>query len=178
LTGAYLLAAAAAAGLLVVSVALELLFRVPAVDLPKSSLRADNPDPHELVACNRSVRHLLDGLAATTSELVTAPLRDREVELEEEWKHFSSTWRDEWDVVNAQCRFRDLAETNMGEAYDQMAQVHGDLPSMRLRFQSLLVRFDDEQTAELAEMTRALDQSYAVLLQRTAAPEGTPAGQQ
>jgi hypothetical protein len=34
---------------------------------------------------------------------------------------------------------------------------------MRLKYQSLLVRFDDEQAAELARMRRALDLSRATL---------------
>jgi hypothetical protein len=47
-----------------------------------------------------------------------------------------------------------------------MAQVHSDLPAMRLKYQSLLVRFDDEQAAELVRMRRALESSHEDLATR------------
>ena len=52
----------------------------------------------------------------------------------------------------------------MGDAYDRMARVHEALPTMRLKYQSLLVRFDDEQADELARMRRDLSSSEKLLL--------------
>jgi hypothetical protein len=64
-------------------------------------------------------------------------------------------------VTNAQCGFSELADTNLGVAYDRLAQVHGDLQIMWHKYQSLVVRFDDEQAAELVRMRLALDRSRA-----------------
>jgi hypothetical protein len=44
-----------------------------------------------------------------------------------------------------------------------MARVHGDLRAMRLKYQSLLVRFDEEQSGELRRMQRALKRSRVAL---------------
>jgi hypothetical protein len=58
----------------------------------------------------------------------------------------------------------------MGVAFDRMAKVHAGLPSVRLKYQSLLVRFDEEQAAELAGMRRALDLSRRDLAAQAEAP--------
>lgn len=145
--------------LLTASVVKELFFRRPAIELPQSALTVDDPDPEVLLDCHRRVLGLLNKLGAETCELLTAePSGDRS-ELSGRWEDFSRTWRDEWDVVNAQCRFSELADTRMGVAYDRLAQVHEDLRPMWLKYQSLFVQFDNEQAAELARMRRALDLS-------------------
>ena len=146
--------------LLTASVFKELFFRRPAIELPQSALTVDDPDPVVLLDCHRRVLGLLNELGSKTCELVStaSPSGDRS-EVSTRWEEFSRAWRDEWDVVNAQCRFSELADTRMGVAYDRLAQVHDDLRPMWLKYQSLLVRFDDEQAAELARMRRALDLS-------------------
>jgi hypothetical protein len=159
LTAIYLGLAASCFALLLVSVAKELFFRRPAVELPTSSLSPDDPDPAELLECHDRVLDLLTRLGKETCELLALPPSGDRGELASRWEDFSRAWRDEWDVTDARCRFSELADSNMGVAYDRLAKVHGDLPSMRLRYQSLLVRFDDEQAAELARMRRALDLS-------------------
>jgi hypothetical protein len=161
LTVIYLVTAVAGFTLLCASVVKELFFRRPAVELPASALSVDNPDPTVLLDCNGRVLGLLNQLGAQACELLTrAPSGDRS-ELSSSWEEFSRAWRDEWDVVDARCRFSELADTRMGRAYDRLAQVHDDLRPMWLKYQSLLVRFDDEQAAELASMRRALDLSRA-----------------
>jgi hypothetical protein len=160
LTVIYLGTAAFGFALLTASVFKELFFRRPAVELPQSALTVDDPDPEVLLDCHRRVLELLNQLGTETCELLSSvvPSGDRS-EVSARWREFSRAWRDEWDVVNAQCRFSELAETRMGVAYDRLAQVHDDLRPMWLKYQSLLVRFDDEQAAELARMRRALDLS-------------------
>ena len=160
LTVIYLGTAAFGFALLTASVVKELFFRRPAIELPQSALSVDDPDPEVLLDCHRRVLALLNQLGTETCELLSsvAPSGDRS-EVSARWREFSRAWRDEWDVVNAQCRFSELAETRMGVAYDRLAQVHDDLRPMWLKYQSLLVRFDDEQAAELARMRRALDLS-------------------
>lgn len=159
LTALYLGTASFGFVLLTASVVKELFFRRPAIELPDSALSVDEPDPSVLLDCHRRVLGLLNQLGTETCELLSvAPSGDRS-ELSARWEEFSRAWRDEWDVVNAQCRFSELAETRMGVAYDRLAQVHDDLRPMWLKYQSLLVRFDDEQAAELARMRRALDLS-------------------
>lgn len=169
MTALYLGTAGAGFLLLAASVVHELVLRRPAVPLPASALSEDRPDPRELLACNEMVLELLTSMGDETGALLAAPTKsppnqgDRG-ELSSEWSDFSRKWRDRWDVVNARCRFSELADARLGVAYDRMAQVHSDLPTMRLKYQSLLVRFDEEQAAELVEMRRALDQSRAALL--------------
>jgi hypothetical protein len=161
LTVLYLGTATAGSVLLAGSVVKELFFRRPAVELPRSAITVDNPDPGELLDCAQRVERLLDQLGHETCELLT-PTAGAEGSEPARWEDFSRAWRDEWDVVDARCRFSELADTRMGAAYDRLAKVHGDLPAMRLKYQSLLGRFDDEQAAELAQMRRALDLSRKV----------------
>jgi hypothetical protein len=167
----YVSTAAAGFLLLAASVARELLFRTPAVELPRSALKSDAPDPNLLLECNDLVSKQLTSLSTTTSRLFAQPFVDPEANVDALWSEFSRKWRDDWDVTNAQCRFSDLSGTRMGDAYDRMAQVHLALPEMRLKYQELLVRFDEEQAAELAEMRRALDRSRDALLEQTAPPQ-------
>lgn len=162
----------AAAGFLLLgaSVTKELLFRTPAIELPKSALRAGNPDPRLLLECSELVTRQLKSLNTTTCALFHQPVAGRDVNVGSEWSEFSRKWRAQWDLIDAQCRFSELAGTQMGDAYDRMAQVHSSLPEMRLKYQELLARFDEEQAADLTEMRRALDTS-AEALQGQVAPE-------
>ena len=152
----YVAAAAACLLLLATSVARHLFFRSPAVELPKSSIVTDNPDPRELLECNTLVLEQLSNLSSKTNELFERPLREQRVGLARDWKQFSIQWQDRLDVIDARCRFSELAETTMGGAYDRMAHVHQALPAMRLKYNSLLAIFDKEQADELSEMRRAL----------------------
>jgi hypothetical protein len=145
--------------LLTASVIKELLFHTPAVELPASSISADNTDPRDLLECNDLVLEQLTNLSETTNQLLAAPLQADRRSIASSWKNFSTQWRDQWDVIDARCRFSELAGTNMGVAYDRMAQVHEELPAMRLKFQGLIASFDEEQADELSEMRRALDRS-------------------
>lgn len=155
----YLTTATCGFGLLAASVLKELFFRRPAVELPDSAISLANPDPSHLLDCERQVLGLLTALGTKTCELLALPPSGDRSEIPARWEDFSRAWRDEWDVVDARCRFSELADSHLGVAFDRLAQVHSDLPTMRLKYQSLLVRFDDEQAAELARMRRALDQS-------------------
>ena len=141
------------------SVVKELFFRRPAVELPPSAIVADDPTPSQLLECHGLVLGLLSKLGRETCELLALPPSGSRSELPARWEKFSRAWHDEWDDANARCRFSELADTNLGVAYDRLAQVHGDLQTMRHKYQSLVVRFDDEQAAELARMRRALDLS-------------------
>jgi hypothetical protein len=161
LTTLYLVTAAVGFALIAGSVFREPFFRRPAVELPRSALSADDPDPRQLLDCHGRVLDLLTKLGHETCQLLALPPSGRRSELPARWEEFSRAWHDEWDVVNARCRFSELADTNLGVAYDRLAQVHGDLQTMRHKYQSLVVRFDDEQAAELARMRRALDLSRA-----------------
>ena len=176
LTALYLGTATAGFALLAASVVKELFFRRPAIELPQSALTVDDPDPEVLLDCHRRVLALLDQLGTKTCELLSAvPSGDRS-ELSGRWEEFSRTWRDEWDVVNARCRFSELADTRMGVAYDRLAQVHEDLRPMWLKYQSLFVQFDNEQAAELARMRRALDLSRTAFEEKAQERSGVEPG--
>jgi hypothetical protein len=148
---------AAGFALLGASVARQLLWS-PDVEFEGPMLEEDNPDPRLLLECNRRVRKLYDQLDQETLELLGSPPRGEDRELRREWEAFGRDWIQEWHRVNAQCRFEDLADS-MGDAFERLAEVHGDLRAMRLKYQSILVRFDKEQAAELLDMKRALDDS-------------------
>jgi hypothetical protein len=125
-----------------------------------------------LVECHKDLLWLLTQLGNETCRLIQEPAAsDPQGAISSKWQEFSRDWQDEWDLVNARCGFSELANRNLGDAYDRMARVHSDLPSMRLKYQGLLVQFDDEQAAELARMSRALDQSGAALRERTGEPD-------
>ena len=173
--------------LLAASVVKHLFFRTPAVQLPESSIVTNSPDPRDLLECNTLVLEQLTNLSAKTNMLLAQPVAgeaanerpgsNRRGALASEWKRFSNEWRDQWDVVDARCRFSELAETTMGAAYDRMAHVHEALPAMRLRYNSLLAAYDNEQADELFEMRRALDESRASIQMRIDdhAPTNAPA---
>lgn len=166
--------------LLATSVARELLFRRPTFTSTPTSVIGDDASPHALLECNQLVMEQLVQLSATTNALLERPLKgppadaddgqhrlnssrgQRSYErgaLAKDWKNFSTKWQDQWDVIDARCRFTELAGTNMGTAYDRMAHVYEALPAMRLMYNSLLARFDKQQAAELTQMRRALDSS-------------------
>lgn len=192
LAALYLSAAAAGFILLSTSVVRQLFFRAATVQLPKSSIVGDNPGPRELLECHHLVLEQLTQLSTKTSDLFERPLRgassgdasDRQTlnrsPLEQsaawksDWKNFSTQWRDQWDLIDARCRFSELAETKLGVAYDQMAQVHEALPAMRLKYNRLLADFDKEQADELSKMRRALsDSRNSITRQLDARPGAT-----
>jgi hypothetical protein len=147
--------------LLAASVAKQLFFK-PDIVLQGPAISAENPDPVMLLTCNQKVQSLYDELGQTIAELLAAPAKAAERSLGREWEQFGRSWIHQWHVVDAECRFDELSGS-MGEPYDRMAQVHGDLRAMRLKYQSLLVRFDEEQSGELRDMQRALEKSRVAL---------------
>ena len=151
------------------------LFLHPTVELDGPVLSAENPTPDDLLACNHRVQQLFSQLGDTVSELMSSPARVGDRKIYSEWEGFGRRWTREWHKVNQRCRFEELSGSGMSVAYDRMARVHADLRAMRLKYQSLLVRFDEEQADELRRMKRALDKSQAVFtaLVEDAAPSGS-----
>lgn len=160
LTGVYLVVAAVGFALIAGSVFKELLFRRPAARAVQA-ISAEDPSPRELLECHRKVLDLLTELGHETCELLALPPSGSRSELPARWEEFSRAWHGKWDDANSRCRFSELADTNLGVAYDRLAQVHGDLQIMRHKYKDLVVRFDEEQAAELVRMRRALDLSRA-----------------
>lgn len=151
--------------LLATSVVRHLFFR-PVVELAGPTLAASDPSPTDLARCQRDVAGLFDSLDQTAVEIVARPGRVGDREVLGSFEAFSRGWLRQWDEVNAFCRFSELADTNLGATYDRMAEIHGDLAVMRLKYQSMLARFDDEQASELvrlrteiAEVRRALERT-------------------
>lgn len=167
LTGLYILVAGAGATLLTASVIEQLLFRRPPVELGAPAVSERDPDPAVLLRCNQDLLDLLLRLGSVTARLLAQPLAGDHPRLAAQWEEFSEQWSRDRDEVDARCRFSELADARLGVAYDRMAQVHGDLPTIRLKYQSLIIRFDEEQAAELTRMRRALDQSRTALLKRS-----------
>jgi hypothetical protein len=171
LVGIYVGTVAAGAVLLFASVANELLFRRTATKPSAASLSGTSPpDTATLLGCHHDVLRLLTELGTRTCEAVQAPIEGRDPS-QSAWAAFEQRWHAEWARIDASCGFSELADTNLGVAYDRLAKVHGDLPQMGRKFRSLLVQFDDEQAAELARMRRALDQSEKALRKRLGATD-------
>lgn len=163
--------------LLAASVVKELYFR-PVVQLDGPVLSAENPTTENLLRCHDEVVTLFSDLDRTATQLIalpplaqpeppahtaSGPTKEEKRDVIGEWTRFSRAWLTQWDRINAFCRFSELNDTHMGEAYDRMARVFATLPTVRLKYQSLLARFDDEQTAELFRMRRDLQRSRALL---------------
>ncbi len=163
--------------LLGASVVRQLFFH-PTVVLDGPVLSAENPDPEELLACNERVRALFEALGGETTALLAAPPSEHDRKIFTEWEAFSRSWTHEWHLVNQRCRFEELAGSGMSIAYDRMAKVHADLRAMRLKYQSLLVRFDEEQASELRRMRRALDKSSESFRALVEGARGAPTTQQ
>lgn len=173
LTGVYLLTAVLGVTLLTVSVFKQLLFRSPPdVALRGPMLSAERPALDHLLRCNRDVSNLLSRLGDKASSLLRVPPPGGRPEIASAWETFSRAWLVDYDEVDARCRFSELSGEALGLAYERMAEVHAQLPAVRLKYQSLLVQFDEEQAAELSAMRRALAQSFAALT--AAAEEAAP----
>jgi hypothetical protein len=84
-------------------------------------------------------------------------------ELGTRWEEFSRAWDRRWNVVNAQCRFDELAETGLGRAVDRLAWVHRNLPGLKLQYREMMKQFSENQAETLAEMREALSRSRKLL---------------
>jgi hypothetical protein len=193
LTALYLIAAAAGFLLLTASVVKQIFFRKSTVELSNFSVVADNPGPRDLLECHDLVLEQFIHLSTKTSELFARPLRgggadgatdaqalgrspsERQAAWRADWKNYSTQWRDQWDLIDARCRFTELAETNLGAAYDQMAQVHEALPAMRLKYNRLIADFDKEQADELRQMRQMLSDSRNTFTSQLQPALGAPA---
>ncbi len=158
----YLAAVGAGVLLLAASVLMELYFR-PVVKLPGPILSAANPDPENLLRCHDDVVSLYEDLAGVPIRLLSLPLEHKRDEVLPRWEEFSKAWLARWERVNAWCRFSELADSHLGEAYNRMAEIHGDLYTMRLKYHSLLIRFDGELAGELARLKSGLESSRNLL---------------
>ena len=160
LSSAYLLVVSLGVLLLSSSVVHALFIHDEPVQLKGAVLSADRPDPDALLRCNDDVSGLLEGIVDMAGQVARG---ERTVE---HWETFSRRWLSDWNELNVRCRFSELAEHDMGQAYDHMALVHADLPAMRLKYQALLVRFDGEQAEQLTKMRAALRLSREELERR------------
>ena len=95
-----------------------------------------------------------------------------------QWHAFSQDWHMRWERVDGRCRFTELAGSDnfhAGEGFKRTAQVFGELPTLRLKYQSLLARFDSAQAADLDRIERELDRSRDLFLRaRKAGDEEAP----
>lgn len=155
-----------------VSVVKQLFFRKAMATLPNSLTISVAPTPQELLECHNLVLEQLTSLTTKTTELLERPQNSVHAEKEtrskwrSDWKEFSTQWRDQWDRIDARCSFSELAFTNLGPIYNQLAEVHEALPAMRLKYNRILADFDKEQADELTQMMRALRDSNTVIRQQ------------
>jgi hypothetical protein len=122
------------------------------------------PSPADLLTCNDDVVNLLDRLANTSAEIQTDASKGvPATELGTRWEEFSRGWDRSWNMVNAQCRFDELAETGLGRAVDRLAWVHRNLPGLKLQYREMMKQFSETQAPTLAEMREALSRSRKLL---------------
>ena len=121
------------------------------------------PNPADLTVCNHEVRALVDDLGQTAARLQEQALSGSSEDLGRLWDEFAKQWQIRWEMVNTRCQFDELSDTGLGPAYDRMAWVHRNLPTMKLKYRELMKRFTDEQAGELSAMRHALDTSAELL---------------
>jgi len=129
---------------------------------PPAAARAAALSPADILACNREVRGLLEGLVIEASRLAQAPLGSDEA-LGASWDEFEGRWDEAWNGLETRCRFSELADQGLGTAYDRTAWVYRSLPRARLQYKEWMARFSRDLRIEIAEMRRALDKSQADL---------------
>ena len=129
---------------------------------PPAAARAAALSPADILACNREVRGLLEGLVLEASRLAQAPLGSDEA-LGASWDEFEGRWDEAWNGLETRCRFSELADQGLGTAYDRTAWVYRSLPRARLQYKEWMARFSRDLRIEIAEMRRALDKSQADL---------------
>ncbi len=135
---------------------------------------AQAPSPADLLQCNDDVLLLLEDLAVTPAEIQREAARGAaKSELGTRWEVFSREWDRRWNVVNAQCRFDELAETGLGPAVDRMAWVHRNLPGLKLQYREMMKKFSETQAETLAEMREALGRSRKLLHEQAETPPVT-----
>jgi len=166
LTALYLAVAGLGGLLLLASVFTELISPARAGQARPNSPIPANPSPEHLLACNQAVRDLLDELGETAGQLLSVPAETGEQELGSQWRGFTVSWQRRWYATDSECRFSELADSNLGIAFERMTQVHEDLDAMRLKYQAMLIRFEEEQAQELSAMRQALDKSHRALKKR------------
>ncbi len=162
LTGLYLAAAACCFILLVTSVVVQLSSNVQSTpsDTPISLAK---PAPSQLLHCYQKVDQLYQDLGTTAAGLLVPPATGKSQQIGAKWQEFSLKWKLRWQQAERLCRFSDARQIHRGVAYGRLARVHHDLPTMHLKYQSILVQFDNHQAAELMRMRRALDRSQTAL---------------
>jgi hypothetical protein len=149
--------------LLITSIVVELFGR--------RSDKAQAPSPADFLQCNSDVLTLLKDLAVTPAEIQReAATGAVQAELGNRWEEFSRAWDRRWNVVNAQCRFDELAETGLGPAVDRMAWVHRNLPGLKLQYREMMKQFSETQARTLAEMRDALSRSRKLLEEQAGTP--------
>jgi len=164
LTGLYLAAAACGVMLLVISVVFQLATRIE----PEPSnvqISLSQPASGQLLHCHNKVSELYQELGKTTAQLVVQPANGKRPQIGAQWQEFSRNWKKDWKQADHICRFSEALKTHRGVAYGRLARVHHDLPTMHLKYQSLLIQFDKQQAAELVRMRRALDRSRTALVE-------------
>ena len=119
--------------------------------------------PEELVACNRAVRGLLDGLVDQVARLEQATLSRQIPDIGADWDAFASRWQASWEATGGRCGFGELEGNGLGTGYDRMAWVHRNLPTTRLKLRELVSHFSRDVGVDVAEMRDALDKSQADL---------------
>ncbi len=154
--------------MLLASVATELISPARA-DQGSEQRISLTPSADQLLSCNRGVQQLLDRLGSTAGDLLRVPAASGRTEVGSRWQGFTATWQRDWYELDTRCRFSELKDGKLGVAFDRMAQVHEDLDAMRLKYQGMLIRFEEEQAPELGAMRQALNKSHRALQKRVPA---------
>jgi hypothetical protein len=156
---------AALAVLLVTSIVVDLFFSRRDAREPATLSRA------ELVACNRSVREMLEALVRETAALES---KSELGDLSAEWDDFAEAWQRDFGALGERCGFNHMDSSGMGTAYDRMAWVYRHLPTTKLKFRDLMAHYARDLNVEVAEMRDALNKSQQALEKRAAAKDDEP----
>ncbi len=118
--------------------------------------RADDVD--SLLACQADVEQLFDDVNHKLFDLQMLGTR-YDIALAEQWEGFSKQWKRRWRDVGTRCRFDELQNRGLGEAYDHLAAVYGELERMQRAYAVLLYNYIDHHASQVNDMRHALETS-------------------
>ncbi len=116
-------------------------------------------DLQAMLACEADVRALLDDLAVR-----------RAPDDKGAWQAVDETWQRRWEEAGARCRFEELRDKGLGEAYDHIAWAHAELPEVHRAYVALLKSYYARQQPRVEELRQALESSRRTLERERTAP--------
>jgi hypothetical protein len=134
------------------------LFAHPAARKSAPTFSGRTSDVDALLACQADVEQLFEDVNRKLFDLQALGAR-YEIQIAEQWEAFSKQWKSRWRDVGARCRFDELQNHGLGEAYDHLAAVYDELERMQRAYAVLLYNYIDHHASQVNDMRHALESS-------------------